>query len=83
MKANNQYSINNTYVSSKIHEVLTEMKVNIHKSYNLDDWNNGRWSSGLNIKTVTFVKSAENSDMDKGSPRVFQLECCVRNEILT
>ena len=49
--------------------------MNVHKSYNLDDWNNGRWSSGLNVKTVTFVKNSENNE--DGSPRVIKLECCV------
>lgn len=75
--ANNQYAINNTYVSSKIHESLRELKVNIHKQYHFDDWNNGTWNSGLPIKQVTFIKNSENSSLDDGTPRVLQLECCL------
>ena len=57
------------------------LKLNVHKAYRLEEWNNNKWTSGMPIKNVTFIKSNESSNHEDESPRRVQLDCCVRINI--
>ena len=68
--------LNNPSLNDKMIHTLKEMNVTINESYQMQEWNNGKWSSGKAIKSVHFTKRKIDED-DPQSPRNVMIECCV------
>ena len=69
--------LNNPFVNEKMVQTLKELNVTINESYQMQEWNNGKWSSGKSIKNIHFQKKKSDDD-DVQSPRNVVIECCVK-----
>ena len=61
---------------------LKELKINIHESFQMQEWNDGQWSSGKPIQKVYFIKQKNHEEDDIQSPRKLTMNCCVNKVLL-
>lgn len=69
--------LNNPFLISKITAAIKELNININESYQMQEWNGGKWSSAKPIKSIYFVKQKTPNDDPVQSPRKMLQECCV------
>lgn len=74
--------LNNPFMNEKIQQIFKELKINIHESFQMQEWNDGQWSSGKPIQKVYFIKQKNHEEDDIQSPRKLTMNCCVNIVLL-
>ncbi len=73
---------NNPFVTNEITKMLKRLNIEIFESYQMHEWNNGRWGPGKLVNKIRFkhIDDSGNSDStnNKKGPSSFELDCCVR-----
>ena len=73
---------NNPFVAGEIAKMLKRLNIEIFESYQMHEWNNGRWGAGKLVNKIRFkqINDSDNSDNhnNKKGPSSFELDCCVR-----
>lgn len=63
-------------MEEKVKKILKELNIKVHESYQMQEWNNGKWLPGHKVTYALFqkIKSSE----EETQLAQLEMNCCVR-----